>query len=134
MGRRRVKRIEPSFFQLVFDSSSLINIERRRQVKRLRKRRKELVLPEKVADEVKQKRGPLKTLLDSYPSLVALLTQQEEDRYLQIRVQQGIDDGEAAAIALALSRRLPLVVDDKKGRSKAQNHDVECLSSDEFLP
>ncbi len=90
-------------------------------------------MPEKVAEEVKQPGSPLKRFLDSYPSIIAPFTQEEEDLYLEVRAQPGIDDGEAAAIALAQSRKLPLVIEDKKGKSKAQNHGIRCLSSEEFL-
>jgi predicted nucleic acid-binding protein len=132
--RRRARLVEPSLFQHVLDSSSLINFERRRQINELRKRRGEVVIPQKVAEEVKQPRSPLKRFFDAYPSLVIPFSQDEEELYLQVRFQQGIDDGEAAAIALAQSRRLPLVIDDKKGKSKAENHGITCLKSDQFLP
>ena len=132
--RRRARHVEASLFQHVLDSSSLINFERRRQINELRKRRGEVVVPQKVAEEVKQPGSPLKRFFDAYPSLVIPFSQDEEELYLQVRVQQGIDDGEAAAIALAQSRRLPLVIDDKKGKSKAENHGIHCLRSDQFLP
>lgn len=93
-----------------------------------------MIVPEKVAEEVGQPGSPLKRFLDSYPSVVVPFTPDEEDLYLEVRAQPGIDDGEAAAIALAQSRRLPLVIEDKKGKSKAQNHGIKCLSSNEFLP
>jgi predicted nucleic acid-binding protein len=103
-------------FQYVFDSSSLINIERRRRVKYLRKRYHEIILPEKVAEEVKTPGYPLERFLAHYPSVITTFTTSEEEQYLQIRGQSGIHDGEAAAMTVALSRQLPLVIEDKKGR------------------
>lgn len=132
--RRRARHVEASLFQHVLDSSSLINFERRRQINELRRKRGDVVVPQKVADEVKQPGSPLKRFFDSYPSLVVSFSPDEESLYLQVRVQQGIDDGEAAAIALAQSRCLPLVIDDKKGKSKAENHGIKCQTSNEFLP
>lgn len=121
--------------QYVFDSSSLINIERGGLIEQLRKRYREVILPEKVSEEVKTPGYPLERFVDSYPSVVALFTPSEEERYLEIRRQVGIHDGEAAAMALALSRRLPLVVDEsaKRAKGKAENHDIPCLTSQEFL-
>jgi predicted nucleic acid-binding protein len=127
------KGIAFSLFQYVFDSSSLINIERRRQMKFLRQRRAEIILPEKVAREVKQPGSPLNRFLDKYPAAVESFNQKEENIYLTIRAQPGIDDGEAAAIAIAHNRNLPLVIEDKKGKSKAENHGISCISSEDFV-
>ena len=119
--------------QYVFVSSSLIFIERSKDVIQLRRRHSEVVLPEQVAEEVRQPGSPLETFLDHYPSVVTPFTSSEEDLYLQIRGQAGIHDGEAAAITLALSRSILLVIEDKMGRSKAENHGIRCLSWQEFL-
>jgi predicted nucleic acid-binding protein len=123
-----MKYLSKSLFQYIFDSSTLIDVERRRLVRYLRKRHNEIVLPKKVSEEVGQPRSPLKNFLDSYPQVVISFTSDEEDRYLEVRGQPGIHDGEAAAITLALSRNLPLVIGDKKGRSKAENHNIRCLT------
>ena len=120
-------------FQYVFDSSSLIFIERNKYVIQLRRRHSEVILPEKVAEEVKQPESPLETFLDHYPSVVTPFTSSEEELYLQIRGQAGIHDGEAAAITLALSRGILLVIEDKRGRTKAENHNIRCLTWQEFL-
>lgn len=129
----KTKYVSKSLFPYVFDSSALIDIERKRLIRHLRKRHSDVILPEKVSEEVKQPGSPLKNFIDSYPQIVIPFNSSEEDRYLEIRGQPGIDDGEAAAITLALSRSLPLVIGDKKGRSKAENHGISCLSWQEFL-
>jgi len=122
-------------FQYVFDSSSLINIEKGGFMEHLRRRYYEVVLPEKVAEEVKTPGYPLENFLESHPSVIVLFTPSEEERYLEIRRQAGIHDGEAAAMTIALSRRLPLVIDEsaKRAKGKAKNHDIPCLTSQEFL-
>ncbi len=122
-----------SLFQYVFDSSSLISIERLRHMKVLRRRRNEAIVPEKVAGEVDQPGTPLANFLKRHPEVKVGLSQPEEDKYLEIRRQPGIDDGEAAAIALALNRALLLVIDDVKGRAKAQNHGINCLGWRDFV-
>jgi len=130
-------KLKPGFlFQwYIFDASSLINIERRGQMRHLRARHSEVIVPEKVAEEVKVPGSPLYTFLKRYPGIITGFTSQEENRYLEIRGQQGIHDGEASAITLALSRQLPLVIDEsaKRGRGKAENHYIHCLSSQEFI-
>ena len=123
------------FQQHVFDSSALINIERRGQTQHLRRRRSEVILPEKVAGEVKVPGYPLNTFLKHYPNVITPFTPEEENQYLRIRAQPGIHDGEAAAITIALSRQLPLVIDEsaKRGKGKAENHDIQCLGSEDFI-
>ncbi|MHA1629772.1 MAG: hypothetical protein ACTSVS_06220 [Candidatus Heimdallarchaeota archaeon] len=91
------------------------------------------MIPEKVAEEINQKGAPLHRFIKKYPETITSFQPNEEEEYLRIRRQIGIDDGEAAAIAVALSRNKPLVIEDKKGRNKAQNHGIECLSWNEFL-
>lgn len=99
----------------------------------LRKRRDAVIVPMKVAEEVMQPATPLKRFLDRYPDVITSFNLTEEDQYLEMRAQPGIDDGEAAAITLALSRGLPLIIDEKKGRSKAENHALRCLSWQDFV-
>jgi len=128
-----VKQFQRSLFQYVFDSSSLVFIERARRMTNLRRRRQEVILSSKVAEEVAVAGSPLGRFISAYPSIVVQFAGSEEDLYLRIRGQPGIDDGEASAIALALSRQVPLVIDDKRGRSKATNHGLSCLGWQEFL-
>lgn len=122
-----------SLFPYVFDSSSLIFLEKEGHMGQLRRRRDQVILPEKVREEVSQQGSPLGRFLKRYPHVVTPLTLGEEDRYLEIRGQPGIHDGEAAAITLALSRAHPLVIEDKRGRTKAENHGVQCLSGQDFI-
>ena len=86
--------IARSLFQYVFDSSSPIDIERNKRMNCLRKRHAEVILPEKVAEEVKQpRRSPLKTFIDRYPNVVTEFTPAEEEQYLRMVKQRGIDEG-----------------------------------------
>lgn len=129
-------RVSLSLIRYVFDSSALINIERdRKSFNRLRRRIGEVVLPEKVAKEVMTPGSPLERLLRQNPDVVIAFTSKEEEPYLRVRSQPGIHDAEAAAIALALSQKLPLVIDEseRKARGKAKNHGIRCLSSQDFI-
>lgn len=122
-----------SLFQYLFDSSSLINIERNKKMTILRKRRGEVLIPEKVAQEVNQPNTPLHRFISKFHQVVTQFQKNEEDEYLRVRSQIGIDDGEAAAIAMAVKRRLPLVIDDKKGREKAEHHGVQTYTWQDFV-
>lgn len=124
---------QKGLFTYVLDASSLINIERKGFMDRLRNRRHEIIISRKVAEEVKQGEK-LSKFLEKYPDVVQLFSLEEEEQYLQVRHQPEIHDGEASAIALALCRQAHyLVIDDKKGRAKAENHDLSCLSYQEFI-
>jgi len=130
--------VQTEFFQYVFDACSLINIERYRKMNELRKRKGSIIIPEKVAYEVAydpriHSNAPLRKFILKYPQLITQFQDNEEKEYLQIRSQIGIDDGEASAITIALKRNLPLVIDDKKGREKAKNHNLKTLSWKDFL-
>jgi len=122
-----------SLFQHVFDSSSLIEIERKHHIADLRRRRSEVVLPEKVAEEVGTRGTPLFRFIKHCPEVVSAFDSAEESAYLQIRAQVGVHDGEAAAIAVASVRKMPLVIEDKRGRTKAASHGVGCLTWNEFI-
>ena len=130
-----MKYVSKSLFQFVFDSSSLIWIERKSFMSHLRRRHSEVILPEKVAEEVRQPGFPLENFLDRHPEVVIPLSSAEEYRYLEIRGQPGIHDGEAAAMTVALSRQLPLVIDEseKRARGKAENHGIRCLGWEDFI-
>lgn len=125
--------LEPDLFQLVFDASSLINIERNRKITLIRKLKEQILIPEKVAQEVNLPNSPLHRFILRYPDVVTPFQHNEEEEYLRIRSQVGIDDGEAAAIAIALTRDLPLVIDDKKGRAKAGGHGIKTASWEDFI-
>ena len=123
-----------ALFQYVFDSSSLIQIERNKQMTSLRRRHAEVLLPEKVAEEVRQPGSPMQRFLDRYPNVVTSLTPSEEEEYLQMLKQPGIGEGEAAALALATSRgSLPIVIEDRRGRHKAENHNLRLLYWQDFV-
>lgn len=131
----RKKQFQYEIFKCVFDASSLINIEREGKMNALRKHKGAVLIPEKVAGEINQPKSPLHGFITKYPETVISFQANEEDRYLQIRSQVGIHDGEASAIAIALNRGLSLVIDERetKATGKAKNHGVKTLSWRDFL-
>ena len=128
------------FWQYVIDSSSLINIEQNRGVRTLAQRKGALLISERIAFEVAyhpdvRKTDPLRQFVVENPQIVTQFQNNEEEEYLRILLQPGIDEGEASVIAIASKRHLPLVIDerDTKATGKAKNHDVNTLSWQQFL-
>ena len=130
--------VQKELFQYILDASSLINIERHEKVNLLKKRKGSVIIPEKVAYEVAYhplipSDSLLRKFVRKYPELVVQFQNNEEEEYLRIRSQVGIHDADAAAIAVAIKRRLSLVIDDKKAKEKAKNHGVNTLSWHDFI-
>jgi len=135
------KKFAPSLWQYVMDSSALINIERQDGIIELKKRIDTILIPEKVAEEVAfdhriKRNDPLKKFVERYKEniVVAFIGNEEQD-YLKIASIPGIDPGEAAAMAIALNRNLPLVIDERntKATGKARELGIETLSYRKFL-
>jgi predicted nucleic acid-binding protein len=121
------------------DSSALINIQRKRGVEYLKRRKGAILLPKQVEYEVAldprvKKRYPLRQFVLKNPNIVTQFRDDEDEEFLKILRQPEIDDGEAAAIAIALKRGLPLVIDERntKATGKARNHGIKVLKSEEF--
>jgi predicted nucleic acid-binding protein len=135
------RHIESELWQHVIDSSSLINIQRRYGILALRRRKGAILLPRKVAEEVAfdprvSKLDPIKRFVEGNPQIISdFRTQVEEEEYLRILKQPGIGQGEAAAMAIAISRQLPLVIDEKetKATGKAKSHGIYTLTGAEFI-
>jgi len=134
------KNFARGLWQYVIDSSSLINIEQNRGVRTLGQRRGAILISERVAYEVAWdpkilKTDPLRQFVMANPQIVTQFQNNEEEEYLRILLQPGIDPGEASVIAIASKRHLPLVIDerDTKATGKAKNHGVDTLRWQKFL-
>ena len=128
------------FWQYVIDACSLINIEHNIGIKALEDRRGAIIISERVAYEVAEnpkilKTDPLRQFVMANPQIVTQFQNDEEEEYLMVLRQPGIDEGEASVIAIALKRNLPLVIDerDTKATGKAKNHGVNTLGWQNFL-
>ena len=130
----------PEFWQCVIDSSSLINIDRNAGIRKLEKKKGMVLIPERVVYEVAEdprikRTDRLRIFVLQNIEMKTVFQNNEADEYLRILKQPGIDSGEAAAMAIALVRKLPLVVDERetKATGKAKNHGIETLSWRDFL-
>jgi len=134
------KAFTPEFWQYVIDSSSLINIEQKAGVRSLEQRKGAILISERVSYEVAhhpkvRKTDPLRQFILKNPHVVTQFDDDEETEYLKILRQQGIDSGEASAMAIALKRNLTLIIDERntKATGKANNHGIKTLRWQEFL-
>jgi len=134
------KAFSQEFWQYVVDSSSLINIEQNEGVKTLEERKGAILISERIAYEVAYhprilKTDPLRQFVSKYPQVITQFQDNEGEEYLRILKQHGIDPGEASAMAIALKRKLPLVIDerDTKATGKANNHGIKTLRWQDFL-
>lgn len=105
-------------------------------MRHLRLRHNEVVVPEKIAKEVRKGgRGkPLYKYLEDFSSVVSKFASDKEGiQYLLFRRQTEIHEGEAAAMAIACCRNLPLVADEKNVKKKAGNHGIKCIDYKEWI-
>lgn len=118
---------------LVFDSSSLIALEKAKELRVLSYL--SVCIPKKVAEEVGKGGSDLKRWLDMNPRVVTHMLPVESAEFLRLMVSSNpaIDDGEAVAIAIARNRGLRLVIEDRAGRIVASQLGVECVSADDLV-
>jgi predicted nucleic acid-binding protein len=125
----RPKRVRP----LVCDSSSLIDLERSKELRVLSY--VAVLIPSKVAEEVNQRGSLLAAWLRDNRASVKRPLDQEGGLYLRLLrdSRPRIDDGEALAIAMASHRNLELMIEDGAGRLAAERIGVHCLGWRELM-
>ena len=99
-----------------------------------------ILISERVAYEVADdpkilKTDPLRKFVLRNPQVITQFQDNEEEGYLWILRQQGIDPEQASVMATALKRGLSLVIDERhtKATDKANNHGIKTLSWRRFL-
>lgn len=119
----------------VLDATSLIHFERSKDLGRLPAAEVKLFIPDRVAREVNKPRYPLRRWLEENFRLVTKMLPEESRSYLKFRIQPEtkLDDGEAAALAIALQRSAQLVTDDGAAQRKATSHGVPWLDTGNFV-
>lgn len=134
------KEFSSEFWQYVMDSSAIINIQRNKGIDYLKRRKGAILIPKRVEYEVAldpriPMGDPLRHFVLGNPEIVTQFQNDEDEEFLKILRQPEIDDGEAAAMAIALKRALPLVIDERntKATGKARNHGIKVLKSEDFV-
>jgi len=130
------RRPGPLFEVYVFDSSSLIELERGKQLRKLREPEGRIIVPDRVEGEVAKARAPLKTWLARHRHVVSRFAVPKEAEVWQALLRQTdpkVHDGEAAALAMAIVREKALVSEERAVQRKAEEKDVRCLKATDFL-
>ncbi len=78
-----------------------------------------IYIPPKVYDEISFKKDFV------LPEFIKISKPKETPQLKELKML--LDDGESEAIALALEKQLPLIIDEKKGRKIAKNLSIDIL-------
>jgi len=117
----------------VFDSSSLIDIEHSRYLRRLRPPGNFLVVPSRVAKEVNRRGSPLATWLNR-GKVADFVVDSEGQLFLMLRRRERLlSDADIQGVVIAHHREGTYVVNEKAASRVAQSLGVECLNAEEFL-
>jgi len=104
---------------VVSDSTTLIILSDLDKLVYLKNIFATIYIPPKVHEEISFKK---EFVLPEYIKVV----KPEESEQLQ-ELKMLLDDGESEAIALAIEKQLPLIIDEKKGRKIAKNLSLDIL-------
>ena len=123
----------------VFDSSSLIQLEKRQGNKGLKEMPeppgKWLVVPSKVAKEVNNNKAPAETKhwIDA-GRIANFSVDVERQLFMKIRVDEPLlADADIEGIVLAYHRKGTYVVEEGRARNLAENMGVRCINASTFL-
>ena len=104
---------------VVSDSTTLIILSDLKRFEYLRNIFTTIYIPQKVYDEISYKKEIV------LPDFITILKVKKSERLQELKII--LDDGESEAIALALDKKLPLIIDEKKGRKVALNLNIKIL-------
>ncbi len=104
---------------VVSDSTTLIILSDLDRLVYLKNIFAHILIPPKVYEEISFKKG------FELPEYIEIVKPNESERIQELKML--LDDGESEAIALALEKELPLIIDEKKGRKIAKNLSLEIL-------
>lgn len=128
-----VDRPDPKPLRYVFDSSSLINLERSRELRRLSTPGNSLLVPSRVAKEVSKGTSPLATWLRK-GKVAKFVVDGENQLFMKIRLQEKLlSDADIQGIVIAQQRKATYVVDEAAARKVAQNLGVRCINAEDFM-
>ena len=104
---------------VVSDSTTLIILSDLGRLVYLKNIFKHILIPPKVYEEINFKKE------FSLPEYMEIIHPKESEQLQELKML--LDDGESEAIALALEKGLPLVIDEKKGRRIAKNLSLDII-------
>ncbi len=104
---------------VVSDSTTLIILNDLNKLDYLKNLFSKVYIPQKVYEEISYKK---EFLLPSFMEVIAI---NESEQLNELKML--LDDGESEAISLALEKKLPLIIDEKKVRKIALNLNIQIL-------
>lgn len=112
---------------VISDASPLINLAAVDQLNLLEQLYREIIIPKAVYNELVEK-GAGQPLADEFGDIDWIKSRQVENSNLAEALKLELDDGEAEAIALAVEIKASLLlIDERKGRSIADNFDLQYV-------
>ncbi|MFK5891756.1 MAG: hypothetical protein QM504_00875 [Pseudomonadota bacterium] len=111
---------------IISDSTAIITLININEFELLKRFTKKLILVKEVYDEISLEENA-KKFLDAEIESNYVIIQNCNNRILFDEINILLDDGEAASIALAIEKKQPLIIDEKKGRKFAKNLGVEII-------
>jgi len=111
---------------IISDSTAIITLINIGEFKLLKLFTKKIILSKEVYHEVSLKENA-KLFLDTEIKTAYIEVQNYKNKVLFEEISILLDDGESASIALAIEKKLPLIIDEKKGRNFAKNLGVEII-------
>ena len=85
-----------------------------------------IIIPHEVYEEVAYK-PYAKTYLDNEIRLGFICVESYQNDVLFKEIHYILDDGESASITMAIERKLPLIIDERKGRKFAQSQGIDVV-------
>ena len=104
---------------VVSDSTTLIILSDLEKLLYLKNIFSTIFIPPKVYEEISFKKD------FALPEYIKIAQVKNSEQLQELKML--LDDGESEAIALALEKRLPLIIDEKKGRRIAKNLSLDIL-------
>ena len=111
---------------IISDSTAIITLINISEFKLLKLFTKKIILSKEVYQEVSLKENA-KLFLDIEIKAGYIEIQNYKNKVLFEEISILLDDGESASIALAIEKKYPLIIDEKKGRNFAKNLGVEII-------
>ena len=104
---------------VISDSSTLIILSDLQKLHYLENLFEKVYIPQAVYEEISHKKEFV------LPAFLEVIQVEQNEQLLELMML--LDAGESQAIALAIKKSLPLIIDEKKGRKIALNLDLEIL-------
>ena len=112
---------------IISDSTTIITLINIDEFKLLKKFTNNIILTKEVYEEISINDNIEKKFIDNEIKTNYIIIKSYQNRALYEEINILLDNGESASISLALEKKLPLLIDEKKGRKLAQQLGVDII-------